>query len=51
MNRNGVTWMVRVRRSGSFSMERRVADPAGADRITARATNPSGEVCRAGLTI
>jgi hypothetical protein len=65
-NRNGVTWVVRVRRngklvvktgattkapSGSFSVERRLANPAGSDRITATATSPSGEVCRASLTI
>jgi hypothetical protein len=65
-NRNGVKWAVRLRRngelvvktsattkapSGSFSVERRLADPAGSDRITARATSPSGEVCRASLTI
>jgi hypothetical protein len=65
-NRNGVRWSVRIRRngklvvktsavtkapSGSFSVERRIADPAGADRITARAVSPSGEVCKAGATI
>jgi hypothetical protein len=65
-NRNGVTWTVRLRRdgrlvvrtrartkapSGSFSVERRIGDPAGSDRITARATSPSGEVCTARLTI
>ncbi len=65
-NRNGVRWAVRIRRngkrvvktsatttapSGSFSVERRIADPAGSDRITAKATSPSGEVCRASLTI
>jgi hypothetical protein len=65
-NRNGVTWDVRIRRdgtlvvrtnattrapSGSFSVERRVKDGAGSDRITARATSPSGEVCTAGLTV
>jgi hypothetical protein len=65
-NRNGVTWKVRLRRdgrlvvstrartrppSGSFSVERRIADPRGRDRITARATSPSGEVCTARLTI
>lgn len=64
-NRNGVTWSVRVRRdgvlvikrgatthapSGSFSIERKIADPAGPNRVTARATSPSGEVCRAALT-
>jgi hypothetical protein len=59
-NRNGVTWRVRMRRgnrtlvstrattrapSGSFSVERKVA--RGSGRITATATSPSGEVCRA----
>ena len=61
-NRNGVRWTVVLRRpaavlvrttrvtrgpSGSFELRRVVADRAGADRITARATSPSGEVCRA----
>lgn len=65
-NRNGVTWTVRVRRdgalvirrnatthapSGSFSVEKKVANPAGRDHIAARATSPSGEVCTASLTI
>jgi len=65
-NRNGVTWNVRVRRngkrvvstrattrapSGSFSVEREIADGPGRDRIVARATSPSGEVCRARVTI
>src|SRR3712207_3192128 len=65
-NRNGVRWQVRIRRdaklvvstrattrapSGSFSVERRIADPAGRDRITARAVSPSGEVCRATVTL
>ncbi|HEX7290639.1 MAG TPA: hypothetical protein VF250_05855 [Conexibacter sp.] len=65
-NRNGVTWSVRVRRdgvlvirrhatthapSGSFSIEKKIANPAGRDRISARATSPSGEVCTASLTI
>jgi hypothetical protein len=65
-NRNGVTWAVRIRRdgvlvvrrnattrapSGSFEIERKIANPAGSDRITARATSPSGEVCTASLTI
>jgi hypothetical protein len=64
-NRNGVKWAVRVRRdgvlairrnatthapSGSFSIERKIADPAGSDHIAARATSPSGEVCTASLT-
>ena len=61
-NRNGVRWTVTLRRpttllvrttrvtrgpSGSFELRRVVADLAGADRITARATSPSGELCRA----
>jgi hypothetical protein len=65
-NRNGVTWTVRMRRdgnlvvntrattkapSGSFSVTRRIRNPRGSDRIVARATSPSGEVCRANLTI
>ena len=65
-NRNGVRWTVRIRRngksvvrtsattkapSGSFSVERRIGDPAGSDRITARATSPTGEVCTARLTV
>src|SRR4051812_14337075 len=51
-NRNGVTWSGRLRRdgkvvtrarartkapSGSFSLERRLADPAGANRVSATA--------------
>jgi hypothetical protein len=65
-NRNGVRWTVRIRRngksvvktsattkapSGSFSVERRIGDPAGSDRITAKATSPAGEVCEAAVTI
>ena len=61
-NRNGVRWSVVLRRpatvllrttrltrppSGSFELRRVVADLAGRDRISARATSPSGEVCRA----
>ncbi len=65
--RNGVPWRVRIRRDGRlvvaarattrarraapFSVERRIADPPGRDRVVARATSPSGEVCRAALTI
>jgi hypothetical protein len=38
-------------RSGSFEVERQVANRAGADRITAVAHNPrTGERCRAALT-
>ena len=59
-NRNGVRWNVVLRRpstvlvrttrvtrgpSGSFELRRVVADLAGSDRITARATRASGEVC------
>jgi hypothetical protein len=65
-NRNGVAWSVQLRRngklvvstqattkapSGSFSVQRRLANPAGSDRITARATSPSGEVCTASLAM
>jgi hypothetical protein len=64
-NRNGVRWSVVLRRpsavvaraaavtrgpSGSFELRRVVADLAGSDRITARATRASGEVCRATAT-
>jgi hypothetical protein len=65
-NRDGVRWTVRISRngksvvktsattkapSGSFSVERRIGDPVGSDRIVAKATSPSGEVCKASLTI
>jgi hypothetical protein len=65
-NRSGVRWTVRMRRngksvvktnattkrpSGSFSLERRIGDPAGSDRITVKATSRSGEVCKAAVTI
>jgi hypothetical protein len=65
-NRNGVKWSVTIKRngktavktsartkgpSGSFSVERRLANGAGSDRISARATSPSGEVCTASLSI
>jgi hypothetical protein len=61
-NRNGVRWTIVLRRpsailvrttrvtrapSGSFELRRVVADLAGSDRISARATSPSGEVCGA----
>jgi hypothetical protein len=60
-NRNGVPWKVTLRRngtlvgsltattrapSGSFEVRRLVADRAGTDRISARATR-SGETCTA----
>jgi len=66
-NVNGRRWRVVLRRdgvrffrgirtthapSGSFTVERRTANPAGPDRITARAVNlRSGQVCRAAATI
>jgi hypothetical protein len=65
-NRNGVTWKVTIARngrravsthattrapSGSFSVERRLLNGSGTDRISARATSPSGEVCKAVISI
>ena len=65
-NRNGVTWKATLRRnghvavkrnmttrapSGSWSLHSRLANGAGADTITARATSPSGEVCTARVSI
>jgi hypothetical protein len=65
-NRNGVRWKVTIRRngrvavstrartkapSGSFSLSRRLGNGAGRDRISARATSPSGETCSASLSI
>lgn len=65
-NRNGVKWGVQIRRngrvvvstsattrgpSGSFSVERKIADGAGSDRVSARAVSPSGEICTAAATI
>ncbi len=38
-------------RSGSFSVERRLSDPSGADRITARGTGPTGLTCTATATL
>lgn len=64
-NRNGVEWDVKLRRngktvvsttrrtaapSGSFSVERRIANPAGTDRISASASR-AGETCRGSLSI
>lgn len=61
-NRNGVRWSVTLRRngalavstkattrppSGSFSIDRRLANGAGADTVAARAVSPTGEVCTA----
>jgi hypothetical protein len=65
-NRNGVRWKVTIRRngkralsthattrgpSGSFSVERRLADGSGADTFVARAVSPSGETCTARATL
>jgi hypothetical protein len=66
-NRNGQRWRVVLRRdgvlffrgvrtthapSGSFEVNRRPRNPAGLDRVTARAVNlSSGQVCRAAATI
>jgi len=65
-NRSGVTWTVEIDsggkpvvktsattagRSGSFSLERRIANGPGSDSITATATSPSGEVCSAAVTV
>ncbi|HEX8065830.1 MAG TPA: hypothetical protein VF520_04805 [Thermoleophilaceae bacterium] len=64
-NKNGVEWAVKLRRngktvvsttrrtkapSGSFSLERRIGDPAGTDKISAVATR-DGETCRGSLKI
>ena len=63
-NRRGQTWAWSIRRdgnvaargtgrtagaSGSFSVERRIANPAGSDRIVFRAVR-NGQVCRAAVT-
>jgi hypothetical protein len=65
-NVNGVVWAVKLSRngtvavdttrtthapSGSFSIERRLANGAGPDAISATATSPTGEVCTASATI
>lgn len=65
-NVNGVTWAVKLSRngtvavdttrtthapSGSLRIERRLANGAGPDTISATATSPTGEVCTASATI
>ena len=66
-NRNGQRWRVLLKRdgnrffkgvrtthgpSGSFEVERKTRNPAGSDRIKARAVNlKSGEVCKGAATI
>jgi hypothetical protein len=64
-NRNGVRWAVVLRQrgvvvfagtrttrgpSGSFELRRLLPNPSGPDLIKARATSPSGQVCRASAT-
>ena len=65
-NVNGEQWRVKFARdgkvvaratrtthapSGSFSVERRLSDLSGADRITARGTGPDGRTCTATATL
>lgn len=65
-NRNGVRWTWGLARdgrtvrsgvartkapSGSFSVERRIADGPGATRVGFRAVSSSGKVCTARLTV
>ena len=67
VNRNGQTWNWKILRngnvaahgtattrgpSGSFSVERKIANPAGTDRIGWRAKNPAtGQTCSGSLSI
>jgi hypothetical protein len=67
VNRNGQMWNWKILRngnvvangsatthapSGSFSVQRRIANPAGSDRIGWRAKNPAtGQICQGSLTI
>jgi hypothetical protein len=47
-----VVWRGSVRaRSGSFSVEHRLRDLAGADRVSIRASGPRGVTCRASATL
>jgi hypothetical protein len=47
-----VIWRGSVRaRSGSFSVERRLRNLAGADRVSVRASGPRGVSCRATATL
>ena len=49
LKRNGATIYRATKRthapSGSFSVRKLTANPAGVDKITARATGPGGRVC------
>ncbi|HSS68339.1 MAG TPA: hypothetical protein VLK34_07285 [Nocardioidaceae bacterium] len=67
VNRNGQRWNWKIVRngnvvvngtstthapSGSFSVQRRIGNPAGTDRIGWRATNPAtGQTCQGSLSI
>jgi hypothetical protein len=67
VNRNGQMWRWKILRngnvvtsgtatthapSGSFSVERRIGNPAGPDSIGWRAKNPAtGQTCRGSLTV
>jgi hypothetical protein len=47
-----VVWRGSARaRSGSFSVERRLRDYAGADRVSVLASGPRGVTCRASATL
>jgi len=49
-----VVWRGAVRAgrsSGAFSLERRLRDLAGADRVSLRASGPGGVTCRASATL
>lgn len=65
-NKNGVRWHVVLKRngnkvregnrvtqapSGSFEFEKRIGNPAGADKIVGIATRENGERCRGSLRI
>ncbi|UUY05824.1 hypothetical protein LRS13_09980 [Svornostia abyssi] len=65
-NRNGVTWRVTLTQngvqrvstlattvapSGSFELRRLLPNTPGADRVTARAVSPSGQVCTASASL
>ncbi len=65
-NRSGTRWRVTLTRegrvvarttattrgpSGSFSVERRISDLEGADRVSARAVGPGGLTCTAHATL
>jgi hypothetical protein len=55
LKRNGATIYRATKRthapSGSFAVHKLTANPAGVDKITARATGPGGQVCVATVRI